>query len=522
MGVYGATATEQATSYLNARGTVTSWLFTTDHKRIAVLYMATVALMFAAGVLAVAIMPIAWSLARGGWLATDSYQRLVSTHGVTMVFGVLVACSLTVLGHYCVPLMIGARRLAFPALSLVSWFLFVFGALILVIASLTGGIGADWLILSPRLSLLDALLHSPITAGAGAVLLSLLMTGINIAVSVHRLRTEGMSWLRLPLFVWAQYSMSIALLCGIPAGAICLWLIADKGAVAPQRLFLFAFYPVVLVSVLPSVGIVNEVVACFSRQPARGYRLQVFLMLAIAVLAFVGWGQYLLPEGTLQMSFSMANIMIASLLGVPVVLWAMTMLTGRLVWRAPMLFALACIWMFTMGSLMMLLFSASWYFRQTLVEVASFHYLLSGTAMFGYLAGMHFWWPKSTGRMYPERWAKAAVWLMFIGFNTVLVPMLIAGVMGIPSRFNWYPDDMRLLYVISAAGAGVFVVGCVIVAVYLLWSLRYGDAAGSNPWGAVGLEWRTTSPPPPHNFDEPPDVTGGPCDDKPGDTEAQE
>lgn len=262
--------------------------------------------MFSAGGIAAAIIYASLLIAHHGWLTSEGYQRLVSAHEVVMVFGVRVTCSLTVFGQFFVPLMIGAENLAFPRLGLMSWYLFALGCLVLVFAALTGGIGPDWLILSPQMSLSGALLRSSAMLGIGLILLSLWAGGEYCRLGAPPAdRRDGL--VRLPLFVWAQYSMGMAIVCGIPVGIVCLLLIAGTAAVSPQRLFLASFYPIVLASLLPPAGTVSEVITCFSRRRIHGYRLHVLLMLAVPVFALLGWGQYQVPEGGLQVFFSLGT-----------------------------------------------------------------------------------------------------------------------------------------------------------------------------------------------------------------------
>jgi cytochrome c oxidase subunit 1 len=355
---------------------------------------------------------------------------------------------------------------------------------------------------------------------------SSILTGLNFIVTVHRMRAPGMTWFRLPLFVWAHYATALIQALGTPVLAITLLLIFSErvfhvGIFNPslggdpvlfQHLFWFYSHPAVYIMVLPAMGVISELISTFSRKPVFGYGFVAFSSVAIAVLGFLVWGHHLFVAGQsvyAGMVFSLLSYFVAIPSAVKVFNWTATLYKGSISFAAPMLYAFGFIGLFTIGGLTGL-FVASLgidvHVTDTYFVVAHFHYIMVGGVLMAYLGGLHFWWPKMTGRMYPAAWARLSALFVFAGFNLTFFPQFILGYLGMPRRYHVYPAEFQTLHVFSTAGASVLGVGYLMPAVYLLWSLKYGKLAGPNPWGASGLEWRTPSPPPPHNFDETPVV----------------
>jgi cytochrome c oxidase subunit 1 len=356
---------------------------------------------------------------------------------------------------------------------------------------------------------------------------SSIFTGINFIVTTHKLRAPGMTWWRMPLFVWAHYATSIIMILGTPVLAISIVLVGLERAfrigifdpalggdpILFQHLFWFYSHPAVYIMVLPSMGVVSEIITCFSKRRIFGYKFVAVASLAIAVIGFLVWGHHMFVSGQsvyAGMIFSALSFMVAVPSAIKVFNWTATLYKGRISWDTPMLYALGFIGLFTMGGLTGLFLAAAVvdvHVHDTYFVVAHFHYIMVGGAVMGYMGALHFWWPKMTGRLYSEWWGRLSALLIFVGFNVTFFPQFLLGYQGMPRRYHVYVPEFQVLNVMSTAGSSILAVGYVLPLVYLLWSLRFGAIAGPNPWRAVGLEWTVPSPPPPHNFDQVPVVT---------------
>jgi len=359
---------------------------------------------------------------------------------------------------------------------------------------------------------------------------SSIFTGLNFIVTVHRMRAPGMTWGRLPLFVWANYAASLIMILGTPVLAITLILLVLERAfhigifdpklggdpVLFQHMFWFYSHPAVYIMILPGMGVISEIITCFSRKRVFGYGFIAFSSIAIAVFGFIVWGHHMFVAGISVYSalvFSLLSYAVAIPSAIKVFNWTATMYKGSVKLDTPMLYALGFIGLFTIGGLTGLFLAAlglDIHVHDTYFVIAHFHYVMVGGMVMAYIGGLHFWWPKMTGRIYPEGWAKLAALITFIGFNLTFGPQFILGYLGMPRRYHAYPEEFQVLNVLSSAGASVLAVGFILPAIYFLWSLKYGEVAGNNPWQATGLEWQTTSPPPTHNFEETPIVTTEP------------
>jgi cytochrome c oxidase subunit 1 len=448
-------------------------------------------------------------------------------HGVIMVFFFLIPSVPAVLGNFLVPIMIGARDLAFPRLNLLSWYILVIGASFTMYAVINGGLDTGWTFYTPYST--SASNTQVLAAGVGIFItgFSSILTGLNFLVTIHRMRAPGMTWFRLPLFVWAQYATSLIMVLGTPVLAITVLLLAAERVVGVgifdpklggdpvlfQHLFWFYSHPAVYIMILPSMGVISELVTAFSRKRVFGYPFVAMASLGIAVLGFLVWGHHMFVSTQsvyAGMIFSILSFLVAIPSAVKVFNWTATLYKGSISFQTPMLYAFGFIGLFTIGGLTGLFLATlglDVHVHDTYFIVAHFHYIMVGGVVMGYLGGLHFWWPKITGRMYPEFWAKISALNIFIGFNLTFFPQFILGYLGMPRRYHAYPDEFQVLNVLSSAGASVLAVGYFIPLVYLLWSLRFGRAAAPNPWGAAGLEWQTPSPPPTENFTTPPIVT---------------
>jgi cytochrome c oxidase subunit 1 len=512
--------------YLNVNYGVTSWLLTTDHKRIALLYLATITVLFAlGGAFAVAIR-LELLTPPGDMVQSETYNKLFTMHGIVMVFFFLIPSVPAVLGNFLLPIMIGARDLAFPKLNLASWYVFVIGAAFSFWAIVTGGVDTGWTFYTPYSTAVSK--TNVVATGLGIFVtgFSSIFTGINFIVTIHKMRAPGLTWFRLPLFVWAQYATSIIMILGTPVIAVTVLMVAVErlahlGFFNPalggdpvlfQHLFWFYSHPAVYIMILPSMGVISELVACFSRKRVFGYSFVAMSSLAIAIIGFLVWGHHMFVSGQSTyagMVFSALSYLVAIPSAIKVFNWTATLYKGSVSYDTPMLYAFGFIGLFTIGGLTGLFLAAlglDVHVHDTYFVVAHFHYIMVGGVLMGYLGGLHFWWPKITGRMYPEGWAKLAALIIFVGFNLTFFPQFLLGYLGMPRRYHMYPEEFQVLNVMSSAGASILGMGYLIPIFYLAWSMRYGRIAPPNPWGARGLEWEVASPPTTHNFEHTPHV----------------
>jgi cytochrome c oxidase subunit 1 len=517
-------------SYLDGGMTIRAWLTTRDHKRIAILYAMSITLFFFVGGIAATLIRIELATPAGDLVSAETYNKLFTMHGVIMVWFFLIPSIPATLGNFIVPLMIGARDLAFPRLNLASWYLYVGGALFTLAALFAGGIDTGWTFYTPYSTMFSNSNVIAAVAGVFIVGFSSILTGINFIVTIHRLRAPGMTWFRLPLFVWAIYATSVILVLATPVLGMTLALLGIEriwhiGIFDPslggdpllfQHLFWFYSHPAVYIMVLPAMGIASEVIPCFARNPVFGYRTMAYAIIAIAVIGFLVWGHHMFVSGQsvyAGMAFSILSYLVAIPSAIKVFNWTATLYKGSISFDAPMLYALGFVGLFMFGGMSGLFLAAlalDVQLTDTYFVVAHFHYIMVGGSVTAYLAGIHFWWPKITGRMYPARWAQFAAVLLFLGFNFTFFPQYLLGIEGMPRRYHEYAPQFTTLNVLSSAGAVVLALGYLLPLVYLTWSLLRGKRAPANPWNATGLEWTTPSPPPVDNFERPPVVTEGP------------
>ncbi len=516
--------------YLNDNYGIRSWLLTKDHKRIAILYLVSLTFFFFLGGIFAALIRLELLTPQGDLFQSDTYNKLFTMHGVNMVFFFLVPSVPAVLGNFVLPLMVGAKDLAFPKINLLSWYIYMAGAFFSLATMVSGGVDTGWTFYTP---LSSGYLRTHVALMAVGIIMagfSSIFTGLNFIVTVHRMRAPGLTWGRLPLFVWSNYATSLIMILATPVLAITLTLLALEtvfhiGVFDPkyggdpvlfQHMFWFYSHPAVYIMILPGMGVISELITCFSRKRVFGYSFVAFSSLAIAVFGFLVWAHHMFVAGISQYSamvFSLLSMAVAIPSAVKVFNWTATMYKGSISLKTPMLYALGFIGLFTIGGLTGIMLAAlgmDVHVHDTYFVIAHFHYVMVGGMVTAYLGGLHFWWPKITGRMYPEAPAKLAALITFIGFNLTFFPQFILGYLGMPRRYHAYPEEFQVLNVLSSAGASVLAVGFLLPLIYFLWSLKYGEVAGDNPWAATGLEWQTTSPPPTHNFHEVPVVTGEP------------
>ena len=519
-------------NYLNAEYGVKSWLLTRDHKRIALLYLFGISFFFFLGSLYAMAIRLELLTPQGDLVQSSTYNKMFTQHGIIMVFFFLIPSIPATLGNFLIPLMIGAKDLAFPRINLLSWYIYIVGGLVTIYALLAGGVDTGWTFYVPYSTTFSN--SYVIATGVGIFIsgFSSILTGLNFIVTIHTMRAPGMTWFRLPLFVWAHYATSLIQVLGTPVIAITILLVAFErlahiGIFDPaaggdpilfQHLFWFYSHPAVYIMVLPAMGVVSELIANFSRKNIFGYKFIAFSSLAIAVFGFLVWGHHMFVTSQsvyAGMIFSFLSFAVAIPSAIKVFNWTATLYKGSISYDTPMLYGLGFIGLFTIGG-MTGLFLASLatdvHLSDTYFIVAHFHDIMVGGALFGYLGGLHYWWPKISGRMYPEGWGRFSVLVIFVGFHLTFSPQFVLGYMGMPRRYHTYPADLvswQVLHVLSTAGASILGVGLLIPLIYFVWSMRYGRIAEANPWNLPGLEWQTSSPPPTENFLTTPIVTAG-------------
>jgi cytochrome c oxidase subunit 1 len=522
-------------NYLTNDFSLKSWFLTSDHKRIAILYLISITLAFVVGATAAGIIRIHLLSSKGLLVNADTYNRLFTLHGIVMVWFFLIPSIPNVLGNFLVPLMIGAKDLAFPKLNLLSWYFYVIGALFTFAMLIRGGVDTGWTFYTPYSTQYS---NSYVVLAATGIFiagLSSILTGLNFIVTIHRLRSPNMGWFQMPLFIWSIYATSLILILATPVLGMTLILVAIErlsgvGIFNPalggdpllfQHLFWFYSHPAVYIMILPGMGVISEIIPCFSRRPIFGYRFIAFSSVAIAMLGFLVWGHHMFVSGQsayADLVFSILSFLVAIPSAIKVFNWTATLYKGRITISTPMLYAMAFIALFTVGGLTGLILATlaiNVHVHDTYFVVAHFHFIMVGGMVSAYLGGIHFWWPKITGRIYPEKWGKFSVIMLFMGFVITFMPQFILGYLGMPRRYHSYAPDLQIFHVISTCGIIILGIGYLIPLIYLSWSFRYGPGSTDNPWNAKGLEWQSPTPPPKENFLETPIVPLTPYDYSP-------
>jgi cytochrome c oxidase subunit 1 len=526
-------ATTRDSNYLNVTKGALSWLLTLDHKRIGILYLVSIlSSFFLGGMMAMLIRTEL--LTPGDTIMTaDQYNQVFTLHGAIMIFLFIIPGIPAALGNFVLPLMLGAKDVAFPRLNLLSWWLWITGAFIAVASILINAVDTGWTFYTPY-STTTGTSVTLIVTGVFILGFSSILTGLNFIVTIHKLRPKGMTWFKMPLLLWGLYSTAIIQVLATPVLGITLLLLAMErimgigifdaalggDPVLFQHFFWFYSHPAVYIMILPAMGVISELISVFSRKHIFGYKFIAFSSIAIAVFSFLVWGHHMFTSGQselVNMIFSALTFSVSIPSAIKVFNWLATMYKGRIQLETPMLYALSFLFLFTIGGLTGLFLATlatDIHLHDTYFIVAHFHYVMFGGTVIAFLGGLHYWWPKMTGKMYNEKLGRIACLILFVGFNVTFFTQFVAGSRGMPRRYFHYQEEFTSLNQLSSVGSYIMAVAFFMIAGYLLHSLAKGRKAPANPWGANSLEWHTPSPPPFDNFDremhgvDPYDYTG--------------
>ena len=517
-------------NYGRYRG-ILGWILSTDHKKIGLLYLSLILLFFSVAVFFGFLMRLKLMTPGFNLMKPQMYNSIFTLHGIIQIFLVVIPAIPAIFGNFFLPIQIGARDMAFPRINLLSWWLYIFGAIIVFFSLFTGGgpVDTGWTFYAPYS--LRTTVNVPLAVFGVFILgLSSILTGINLVTTTHRLRAPGMTWFRLPLFIWGIYATAWVQILATPVIGITLLLIMleryfgvgvfdpAKGGdpILYQHLFWIYSHPAVYIMILPAMGVISEVLPVFTRKRIFGYKAIAFSSIAIASVGSLVWGHHMFVSGQSDFAsiiFSFLTFLVAVPSAIKVFNWVATLYKGSIDLKPPLLFALTFIFLFSIGGLTGLIQGAlavNMHLHDTYWVVGHFHYIIFGGMGFGFLAALHYWFPKMFGKMYD---LKRTVWgwfILFIGFNVLYFPMLILGWEGMPRRYYDYPSQFHTLHLISTIGSWILIAGLIWIFLNLFHALRKGERARDNPWGGATLEWQITSPPPAENFEKIPVVNRGP------------
>ncbi len=520
--------------------TLISWIYTVDHKKIGVMYLVATTFAFLLGGLAALLLRAELMYPALGQVlpdvsdtivANNVYNRAFSLHGVIMVFLFIIPAIPAALGNIFLPIMLGAKDVAFPRLNLMSWYIYVVGGIIAVYSLIAGGVETGWTFYTPYSSTTNWGAVTAMVMAAFILGFSSILTGINFIVTTHKLRVPGMGWFDIPLFVWAVYATAIIQVLATPVLAITLILLMCErtfhigifdpamggDAVLFQHFFWFYSHPAVYIMILPGMGIVSEIIAVHCRKRIFGYRAIAFSSIAIAAISFLVWGHHMFTSETpaANVVFSALTFLVAIPTAIKVFNWVSTMYKASIAWTTPMLYAASFLFNFTIGGLTgppLATLATDVHLHDTYFVVAHFHYVMMGGTVFAFVGGLHHWWPKISGRMYNENLGRIGAVIVFVGFNMTFFTQFFLGTQGMPRRYATYVDEFQTLHMISTIGSWLIGGGFLLHLIVFVQSILGGEKAPRNPWGGLTLEWETESPPIEHNFPHEPVMTHGPYD----------
>ncbi len=527
-----ADASGSEPSYLTAKRGLMSWLVTVDHKRIGLMYLVSVLFFFlVGGLFALAVRMELFSPAEN-YFSADTYNKLFTLHGAVMVFLVIIPSIPASLGNFFLPLMLGVKDVAFPKLNLLSFYIYVFGACFFLYTLVSGGLDTGWTFYTPYSSSSSETSVISSTFGAFVLGFSSILTGVNFIVTMHKMRAPGMTWTRMPLFLWSLYATSVIQVLATPVLAITLLLlIAERtlgiGIFDPamggdpvlyQHFFWFYSHPAVYIMILPGFGVISELITINSRKHIFGYKAVAISSVSIAVIGFLVWGHHMFVSGQsefISVFFSFLTYAVGLPTAIKVFSWVATMYKGSITLTTPMWYALSFLFLFSIGGLTGLFLGAlsvDVHLHDTYFVVAHFHYVMMGGTIIAFIGGIHHWWPKMTGKMYNSAMGNLGCFLTFVGFNVTFFSQFLMGSQGMPRRYYTYLEQYETLHVISTIGSQVLGLGLFVTLFCFIHSLMAGKKAGKNPWGGLSMEWETESPPIEHNFHGQPVCERGPYD----------
>jgi cytochrome c oxidase subunit 1 len=528
---------EPEKNYLNETTGIWSWMTTVDHKRIGIMYLVAITIAFALGgafalLVRLSLLNPQHTLFGQKWVDAEMYNRFFTLHGVVMVFLFIIPSIPGSLANFVLPLMLGAKDVAFPRLNLMSFYLWVVGAIMGITSMITGAVDTGWTFYTPYSTSSTETSVVMVTGAAFVLGFSSIFTGLNFIATVHKLRAPGMGFFDMPLFVWGIYATAIIQILATPVLGITLVLLmiervfkigifdATIGGdpVLFQHFFWFYSHPAVYIMILPGMAIISEIIPTFSRKTIFGYRAIAYSSVSLALVSFIVWGHHMFVAGESDLAnvvFSALTFLVAIPSGVKVFNWLSTMYQGNISFETPMFYGIMFLILFAIGGLTGIFFATlatDIHLTDTYFVVAHFHYVMMGSTVIAFFGGLHYWWPKMTGRMYNEFWGRIGATLVFIGFNVTFLTQFFLGAKGMPRRYFNYLDQFQPLHAMSTYGSWILGVAFMVTFVNLLMSLKTGAKAPANPWGGTTLEWETLSPPITHNFHDQPVLEHEPYD----------